>query len=313
MKMPCELIAEPYVVKIRKYTTQNLRNKGLTQKEIANLLHISQALVSSYLKTSKEKTQHEPENIFDKVARQVAHEVSETLLVHGQQGIEQAISSVCKTCKLMRAQGPSCALHFMIVPELQKENSICQACHSNQNTVQLLQEDRYHVIRSLQHAVQTMAKIQSISELVPEIGLQFLYSIENPKSNMDVAGFPGRIGKHREKLVRIANPEFAASNHSSKILIEVNKYVQNVRSLITIKTSNKLEDQLSSIGVSYLHLSFDTYSKRKIREKLESQTLSVPIAFLGEPAIGIEAITYLVASNPADIISILEKISSFYQ
>ncbi len=302
--MPCELITEPYLSRIRYHTVKNLYRKGLKQKEIANLLSISQGLVSSFL-TKKKEISGETEKIFEKLARQVSADITEILLINQKDGISSAIEQVCRTCKLLRINGPSCNLHYLVYPELKDTN--CTACHGGTQPIELIRADRFRIITDLKQAIKNLETIPNVGDLVPEIGMQFIYATADPVNDLDIAGFPGRIRRHKGNLIYPPTPEFGASTHSAKILLLISHYLKNARSLMTLKSSSLQKIDLKK-HVNVVELSFDTLKKSEIRRILGALQVEIPVAFIGVPAIGIEGITYLVAKSPQQLVSIIQNL-----
>ncbi|RMG31776.1 MAG: hypothetical protein D6732_14315 [Methanobacteriota archaeon] len=306
MKMPCELITEPYISRVRFHTVKNLARKGLKQQEIANLLSISQGLVSSLKKREKELS-NETDKVFDKLAKQVASEITEILLVNQREGVPKAIEQICRTCKLLRINGPTCNLHYLAYPELKKIN--CTACHGGGQPIELIQADRFKIISDLKKAIERLEQINDVVALVPEIGMQFIYTTNAPKNDLDVAGFPGRIRKHKRRLIYPSTPEFGASTHSSKILLLIAEYLKNARCLVTLKSSS-LPKEIPQKIVEVVDLSFDTLKKSEVRNLLSSLQSQPPVAFVGTPAIGIEGITYLVGESPSQLVSVIQHFTT---
>lgn len=302
--MPCELVAEPYLARVRYHAVKNLHRKGLKQTEIADLLEISQGLVSSLLK-KKKRPSSDLEKTFEKLARKIGTEIAEILLLRGRENVSDAIERVCSTCKLLRINGPTCTLHYEAYPELKEIQ--CTACHGGKQPIELIRADRFQIIGDLKKTAVTINSIPNIVSLVPEIGMQLVAAVQNPESDLDIAGFPGRIRKHKGNLLYQPFPEFGASTHTAKILLLITEFIPSATCLITVKSSLRQSKDLKPL-LTTIPLSFDTLKKGEIREKLATFTGTLPIAFIGTPAIGIEGITYIAGDSLPQITTVVRKI-----
>lgn len=310
MRMPCEMLQEPYIVTVRKTIARELQKHGWTQANIAAILQVTQPVVSSYLKDKQIKENNETEIQVITLGQKVGVEITELFLTYGDAALNEAIMKTCRDCKLLRSMGPMCSLHFAHAPQL-REQEVCTACHSSDELIQLEQPQRYEVIHELHLAVKRLNSIENIAKLVPEIGLQMVYATPDFSTGLDVAGFPGRIGKYQGKLVRLTPPEFGASTHSSNLLMEVHRINSNILCVIGLKNSSWFVKGIEELGVEIHELNIDQLSSEQLEQALEKIKVSSEVfALVGEDGVGIEGISYIFAPEPQMITLLLEKFVS---
>ncbi len=311
MKMPCELIAEPYIANVRQKTAINLSKLGYTQSEIASILRVSQALVSSYLR-KKQKIKLDLDNkevkMIDQSAKLVAQEVTEILILSEKNSVEKAIQKVCEKCKELRISGPTCVLHSKIVSGLNTGGAPCTACITTEHQIQLLTEERFTIIQSLGKIIRSLDQLSILPAIVPEIGLQMIYGTSDMQSELDVSAFPGRITKYRGHLTRIPSPEFGASEGTARLLLTVHQFFEHLRAAITLKFSNMLLISLKGL-VTEIKANIDTMSLKAISKVFNLLgDSSKPILIYSEPILGLEQIAYLICDSPEDIFNLLSPL-----
>ena len=79
-------------------------------------------------------------------------------------------------------------------------------------------------------------------KLLPEVRINLVYALKNAKQPSDVASIPGRITVVNNKLFIPSYPQFGASDHMARAMIEIMKYDPTKRSGINFKFSNELKD-----------------------------------------------------------------------
>jgi hydroxymethylpyrimidine kinase / phosphomethylpyrimidine kinase / thiamine-phosphate diphosphorylase len=99
---------------------------------------------------------------------------------------------------------------------------------------------KYNILSSLNNNIKILEQIKDFFLLIPETKTNFVYSLENPKSLIDVAGVLGRITNIGSRI-RIPNVvEFGASGHMANAVIAANQSNHSIRSAINIKNNNEI-------------------------------------------------------------------------
>ena len=98
MKFPCEIIVWKVLPCIKCQMAMQMKEKGLTQKEIANMLNVTEAAVSLYLSGKRAKDFKLKE--VNKEIKEASDKVLETP--------ELFSCCVCDICKKVRSEGLLC-------------------------------------------------------------------------------------------------------------------------------------------------------------------------------------------------------------
>lgn len=299
MKFPCELLAEPYLAQVRIQVARTLREREFTQVEIADLLQVSQPVVSGYLKKSKNQSKLPPDLISRAIT--VAEDITRILQVQGKNGTEQAIQLGCHNCKIMRQYGPVCEYHRLSTDNLDLK---CTACHTQPDLIQL-QVSKSDLLIDLSKFFNTISSKTGFHHYIPEIGLQIVYSIENPQGPSDIAAFPGRIIKRKGRTLLSEIPVFDGSETISQFLLAIKKANSGVRCLMTIKSSPVTLAKLEKSNYKYhiiQGLEEGFYTKI---DNIDLNT-NTPFFLIGEHSIGFESITYVCTKSLDEMLDIIE-------
>ncbi|MEM2924304.1 MAG: thiamine-phosphate synthase family protein, partial [Methanocellales archaeon] len=221
-------------------------SSNYTQAEIANLLNISQPAVNYYLKLIQKK---ELEQKYPLIKKEEIKSLATKIVNSMQRGnIVESIAMACELCREMRVNGLLCALHreeFQLLSQLE----ICELCIKKISLKKM--DSRIHIISELVQ-IAKMLEGEEIAELIPEIGMNIAYALENPTSPGDIASFPGRIVKVKGKARATSIPEFGVSPTLSAILIKLNQLGSHQRCLLYIKNSEAVREAVKSLNLKYI-------------------------------------------------------------
>jgi len=300
MKFPCELLAEPYLAQLRLEVAYNLRDLQYTQTEIAALLQVSQPVISGYLRKSRHQSQL-PQVILSR-AREVAAEITAILHTQGLDGTEAAIRTGCLECKIMRQAGPTCMFHKQETSYL-SEN--CTSCLTAKPLVQL-QVDKQGVLQDLSSLFDDLISHSQVNRLIPEIGMQIVHGITEPRSMSDIAAFPGRIIKRKNSSPLADTPVFGGSETTSQLLLDLRKKHPALHCIAAIKTTDWLQRRLEQIEIPIQVI-------EGLEEHIQELIADILIpaesfVLVGKKSIGFESISYVCADSTNTLGHLLQLI-----
>ncbi|MHA1310691.1 MAG: thiamine-phosphate synthase family protein [Candidatus Helarchaeota archaeon] len=187
----------------------------------------------------------------------------------------------------------------------------------------MIDGDKEKIIGKLVIALKKLQKIKNVSELMPEVRINLAYGFKNPKSTDEVAAIPGRITAVKDKIIIPALPDFGASDHMARNLIEFAKYDDKIRAGINIKYSkefvNWLKDFCPKNGlkisvVDRLKEPKEVQEKDgasipwKIGEAIRLSNNKIPEVIVEGPAMGKEPLIILTGEDPIKVIDLLKLI-----
>ncbi|MDI6754093.1 MAG: bifunctional hydroxymethylpyrimidine kinase/phosphomethylpyrimidine kinase [Thermodesulfobacteriota bacterium] len=112
-----------------------------------------------------------------------------------------------------------------------------------------LESERYRVIQKLKKAFQTL-KEKKLGYLFPEVQSNLGYALPHSRGPEDVAAFPGRFVRLGKEIVKVADPEFGASQHIAKIILTTMMYDTDMRSAMNLRFAGEILGRARKAGFS---------------------------------------------------------------
>ncbi|MDH7517973.1 MAG: bifunctional hydroxymethylpyrimidine kinase/phosphomethylpyrimidine kinase [Candidatus Thermoplasmatota archaeon] len=170
-----------------------------------------------------------------------------------------------------------------------------------------LTDEHFMVWFELKKAVDELLTFLS-GDFVPEVGINFGYSLQNANDIEDVCALTGRITKTRDKPVRCGGIGFGTSKHVASIILTVMGFDPEMRSCMNLRYSEK---NLSKCRKSGLKIGmFDRSEEpRGVKSTMEWGTKHViqklgfvPDVIYDEGCIGKEPMIRVLGKNPKDVL-----------
>ncbi len=301
MRFPCEYIASTMLPSLRIRIAHNLRSKGKSQNEIAKLLGVKQPVVVSYLKkniaeTGDEKINHHLDALSDLISN----------MLFTQEPLDKVMRTICTKCKSLRVEGPLCSIHKAILPQLAVYDK-CDICSGYKEIPSL--ENRSIILSELKEMYTQLSTHPTFYKWVPEIGSQLAQSDEKAKDLDDIASYPGRIIKVKEKIVKVSDPEFGSSKTMSSLLLWLREKQSDIRWVLSFKNKSELFKKIKNLKIPYV----STESLDSNWEHTLDQIAKTPIVFnmrilLDSGSSGYEAIGYIFARTSEELLDLINRI-----
>jgi hydroxymethylpyrimidine kinase/phosphomethylpyrimidine kinase len=108
--------------------------------------------------------------------------------------------------------------------------------------------ERFRVLSILEQALIRIKGLKGFSKLIPEVRSNLVMSLPYPRGLEDVAGYPSRIAPYRDSVEAFSKPEFGASKHLARAILELQKLGFDIRSAINLKYSDDIIEACRRIG-----------------------------------------------------------------
>ncbi len=298
MRFPCEFIASSFLPNLRIRVAHELRDRGMSQNNIAEILGVKQPVIVSYL-------QKKLNEIGDKRVNPHLESLSTIIsdMLNSKESLEFVMRTICTKCKSLRVSGPICSVHKQMLPEI-KDIKNCSIC-SGFDTIPSL-TTRSEIIQNLNDALEEMKRNENIYQWIPEIGAQLAHCGTDAKDLDDVASFPGRIIKVKDQITNVSSPEFGCSKTSSLLLLWMKKNNPDIQWILSLKTKEELKKILQTNKIKYIETEHLDLEKNQILSDIEKGNRIIDIRVLIDKASpGFESISYIFAKEKKNILDII--------
>ncbi|QRV15580.1 helix-turn-helix domain-containing protein [Haloterrigena salifodinae] len=235
-----EIVVDEFLPTIRSLLAGELRDRGLTQSEVADVLGISQSAVSKYA--------HGDVTTNDRIAddERVEALVSELAdgLAAGDVTPVQALIEIEVLVRDLESGGDLLAqLHEDAVPELADHGASFRV-HDPENDLRTSER----VLSSLRRGLRILENAGGFATLIPAVGANLVACTPDADDVDDVAGVPGRIFDVKGQATVPSDPEFGVSEHVASVLLAAREHGANASSAINIRYEPDLLAELTEQG-----------------------------------------------------------------
>ncbi|ELY83266.1 thiamine-phosphate synthase family protein [Natrinema gari] len=303
--LPSELVVDRFLPTVRAMLAARLADRGLTQREIATELGVTQAAVSKYIggdSGGDDRFRDDPETVatVDRIADGLAA---------GEMDGYDALAELLSLVRTLEDRGPICELHEEEMPELRGLG--CDLCVRGLDPDVRAERD---VLTNVRTAARTLASTPGMADFIPNVGTNIGMCLPDPHDETDVAAVPGRIYAMGGRIEIPANPEFGASKHVATAVLASNSVGSDRRAAINIATDDELLAAARTLDIDPLEFDADYEDRGAHLRRRFADRGAVPAVAYHRGAFGIEPATYVfgaTAVDAADLVGdLLEEASS---
>jgi hypothetical protein len=284
-----EVVVEEFLPTFRSMLAEDLRERGLTQNEVASTLGISQSAVSKY--AHGDVARNERVATDDRV-RDLVERVGDGL-ASGDMTPVQALVEAEVLVRRLEAGDLLAALHEEAMPALASVDHA--RIHDPDSTVRATER----VLSSVRKGVRTLTTTSGFSTLIPNVGANLVECLPDATTIDDVAAVPGRIFDVKGRATVPGDPEFGVSEYVASVLLAVRAHT-DARAAANIRYDPELIETLETTGYSCLEFDPDDGDEvsgvRATLEHTEAELSSVLVLYQ-TGGYGIEPITYVLGPD----------------
>ena len=288
MRFAEEIVVEEFLPTVRSMLAEELRERGLTQSEVADVLGISQSAVSKYANGEVERNDRflEDERVQELVARLGVG------LADGSMSRVEALIEIEILIRRLEDRDVIAEMHELEMPELSGHGGDFNV-HDPDS--ELRAEER--VRSSLRRGLTIVESASGFASLIPAVGSNLCECTPDADSIDDVAAVPGRIVDIKGQATIPADPEFGVSEHVASILLAARRNGhEDLRGALNVRYDPELVAALEDRGHAAAEFEadyddFDAAVGAALREHPGATVLYHTGSF------GIEPITYLLGED----------------
>ena len=178
--------------------------------------------------------------------------------------------------------------------------------------------DRFAVLQNLKEALRITESSPEITNLIPEVGMNIVYSLPDAKDVNEVAGVVGRIRKAKNFPKSLGIVDFGASTHLSRAVLKILEFDKSKRAAINIAFSEETLAKLKKLKMKIAF--FDRKTEPIIIKKKEGASIPwgvekaiknsklVPNVIYHRGDVGKEPMITIFAKEPKELAKLIKKI-----
>ncbi len=302
MKFIEELVVEEFLPTIRSMLAESLRARDLTQREVADVLGISQSAVSKYAhgevaRNERIETDDRVVDLVDRVADGLAT---------GDMSRVQALVEIEVFVRQLEDGDLLAELHEAAMPAL-TEADVDFSVHDPDSQIRTTEQVRSSVRRGLR----TLTSTSGFATLIPNVGSNLVECLPDATTVDDVAGVPGRIFDIKGRATVPSDPEFGVSEHAASVLLAVRSQGVDVQAGLNISYDAALIEAFETAG--HTTVQFDTEARDELEsaigEALVDRELTETFVLYQTGGFGIEPISYVLGPDAPTVASTVRTVA----
>jgi predicted fused transcriptional regulator/phosphomethylpyrimidine kinase/predicted transcriptional regulator len=309
MKFVEEVVVDQFLPTVRSMLAEQLRDRGLTQQEVAAALGISQSAVSKY---AHGDVARQEDVLSDPRVEEVVERVAEGLAT-GDMSRVQALVEIEVLIRRLEDGDLLARLHQQAMPEL-AEADVTFDVHDPDSALRTSEE----VLSSVRRGLRTLTATGGFASLIPHVGSNLVECLPDATDIADVAGVPGRIFDVKGRATIPADPEFGVSEHVATVLLSARTAGTPVRAAINVRYDPDLLDQLRAAGYETVEFDAESSLERSAAGDVDEDPIvsalaerdagDRPVALYQTGAQGIEPIIYVLAADAPTVASVVRDL-----
>lgn len=309
MKFVEEVVVDQFLPTVRSMLAEQLRDRGLTQQEVAAALGISQSAVSKY---AHGDVARQEDVLSDPRVEEVVERVADGLAT-GDMSRVQALVEIEVLIRRLEDGDLLARLHQQAMPEL-ADADVTFDVHDPDSALRTSEE----VLSSVRRGLRTLTATGGFASLIPHVGSNLVECLPDATDIADVAGVPGRIFDVKGRATIPADPEFGVSEHVATVLLSARTAGAPVRAAINVRYDPDLLDQLRAAGYETVEFDAESSLERSAAgDVAEDPIVSAladrdvgdrPVALYQTGAQGIEPIIYVLAADAPTVASVVRDL-----
>ncbi len=157
-------------------------------------------------------------------------------------------------------------------------------------------------------ALDELEQIEGASRLVPEVGLNMVYTKPEPRGPEDVAGLNGRVVVSRGKPKACGDVEYGGSRFLASVIVEAQRRSPRLRAAVVLRGGEDIADALKRMGKSVAELPPESIGEGCPVARFLFSGGKIADAYCHPGAFGIEPTTTILAETPDDLLTTIRAL-----
>ncbi len=296
-----EVVVDEFLPTVRAMLAEDLRERGYTQREVADALGISQSAVSKY--AHGDVARHE-RIVADERVQALVDRVGEGLAA-GDMSPVAALVEIEVLIRQLEEGDLLAQLHEEAMPAL-ADADVEFTVHDPNSGLR----ERERVLGSVRRGLRTLTNVSGFAALIPNVGANVAECLDDAATVDDVAAVPGRLVDVKGRAMVPGEPEFGVSEHVATVLLAAREAGATARGAVNVRYDPEM---VAALGESHPTVEFDP--EEPVRDAVAAAIRESAAAVDGEVlvlyqtgAVGVEPIVYVLAATAPDAASIVRDL-----
>lgn len=285
MRFVEEVVVDEFLPTVRSLLAAELRDRGLTQREVAEVLGVSQSAVSKY---AHGEVQRNDRIATDERVTALVEGLGEGLAT-GETTRVQALLEIEVLIRELERGDLLATLHAEAEPELENRDQF--SVHDPDSGLRAAER----TLASVRRGLRMLENTSGFAGLIPAVGSNLVVALPEAQDLEDVAAVPGRILDVKGRATIPGDPEFGVSEHVASVLLAAQEQGHTARAALNIRYTPEIVEEFAALG--HVTASFDP--EVDLEEGVADALKRVPDASVlyQTGAMGVEPIVYLLAAD----------------
>ena len=294
-----EVVVDEFLPTVRSMLAEDLRERGFTQREVADALGISQSAVSKY--AHGDVARHE-RVVEDERVRDLVDRVGEGLAA-GDLSPVAALVEIEVLIRQLEEGDLLAALHEDAMPALAAAD-VEFSVHDPDSRLR----ERETVLASVRRGLRGLTNASGFAGLIPNVGANVVECVADAASIDDVAAVPGRLVDVKGRAMVPGEPEFGVSEHVAAVVLAAREAGSPARAAVNVRYD---PDIVATLAESSPTVKFDP--ERPTREAVADAVAAADAAadtlvLYQAGAVGIEPIVYVLAPTAPEAARVVRTV-----
>jgi predicted fused transcriptional regulator/phosphomethylpyrimidine kinase/predicted transcriptional regulator len=291
MKFIEEVVVDDFLPAFRSMLAGALRERDLTQSEVAELLGISQSAVSKYAHGDVDVNQ---EVAADDRVEELVDRLTDGLASGDMSRVQALVEAEVLVRKLERGDLLA-RLHERAFPPLADYEGPLDI-HDPEGELRVTERVR----SSVRRGVRTLENTSGFAALVPAVGSNLVEALPDATTIDDVAAVPGRILDVKGQARVPGDPEFGVSEHVASVLLATQQAGSDARAALNVRYDEDLLAKLEAAGYDAVEFDAEAEVETAVAEALAANPDADVLYQTG--GFGVEPIVYLLGTDAAAVV-----------
>ena len=293
-----EVVVDEFLPTVRSMLAEDLRERGFTQREVAEALGISQSAVSKY--AHGDVARHE-RVVADERVREVVERVGEGL-ASGDMSPVAALVEIEVLIRRLEEGDLLAELHEQAMPAL-ADADVEFTVHDPNSGLR----ERETVLASVRRGLRTLTNASGFAGLIPNVGANVAECLSDAESIDDVAAVPGRLVDVKGRAMVPGEPEFGVSEHVATLLLAARDAGSDARAAINLRYDPELVATLAET-IPTVEFDAERPTREAVTDELGDTDPGETLVLYQTGAVGVEPIVYVLAPDASSAAGIVRDV-----